>query len=97
MGLMNLKNMLILFSLVPLVLSIGITSSISWADTADYMDNIYREDVDIQCRADLVLVHRLTHNDFLCTDDGTAGRWIQLGIAELARPAEVREPSEEKK
>ena len=49
------------------------------------MDEIYKEDVDIQCREGLVLVLRTTSNDYVCTDDGTAGRWIELGIAEAIR------------
>ena len=78
----------ILFALIPLILSIGIISVIPFSD-ADYMDYIYTEDVDMQCREGLVLVFRTISKEFVCTDDGTAGRWIQLGIAELAHPAPI--------
>ena len=77
--------------IIPLILSIGIISVIPFSG-ADYMDNINKEDIDIQCREGLVLVFRTTSNDYVCTDDGTAGRWIQLGIAELAHPLAPIEP-----
>ncbi len=83
-----------LFVIIPLILSIGIVSVLPFSG-ADYMDDINREDIETQCREGLVLVFRTISNDFVCTDDGTAGRWIQLGIAELAHPLAPIEPVEE--
>ncbi len=82
---MGQKTILVI---IPLILSIGIVSVLPFSG-ADYMDDINREDIDIQCREGLVLVFRTISNDYVCTDDGTAGRWIQLGIAELANPAPI--------
>ena len=82
----------ILFAFIPLIFSIGIVTALPLVE-ADYMDNINREDIDTECRGDLVLVYRTTHNDYLCTDNGTAGRWIQLGIAELANPSPIEKPT----
>ncbi len=90
----SIFNYLILFSIIPLILSIGIAPALPFVD-ADYMDKINREDIDIQCREGLVLVFRTISNDYVCTDDGTAGRWIQLGIAELVHPQAEKESGEE--
>ena len=76
----------ILFAIIPLIFTIGIVTALPLVN-ADYMDNINREDIDVQCRDGLVLVLRYTSNEYVCTDNGNAGRWIQLGIAELANPA----------
>ena len=78
----------ILFAIIPLILTIGIVTALPLVN-ADYMDNINKEDIDIQCREGLVLVFRFTSNEYVCTDNGNAGRWIQLGIAELANPAPI--------
>ena len=85
----------LILAIIPLIFSIGIAPSLPFSN-ADYLDNINREDTDTQCREGLVLVYRTTSNQYVCTDDGTAGRWIQLGIAELVRPLSMQQPVEEK-
>lgn len=43
---------------------------------------IHENDFDSQCRENLVLIYRINSNNFVCTSQETAHKWIQYGIAE---------------
>jgi len=85
----------ILFVLIPLILTIGIVPAFPISN-ADYMDNIYRDPSETECREGKVLVYHFTANDYICTSQTTSLRWVQLGIAEIVgEPVEVIEQVEE--
>lgn len=66
-----------------LILSIGIISMIPLANAQSYMDDIYRDDSEMECRDGMYLVYRIPNADYICTDDTTAQRWVELGIAKI--------------
>jgi hypothetical protein len=53
----TLKNFIILFSMIPLILSMGIAPALPFVDAAI--------DSETKCREGLVLVHRTTANDYV--------------------------------
>jgi len=63
---------LIVFALVLLILSIGITTVLPFS---------YSE--ELVCPSGEVEVVRITNPNSICIDQGTAHRWTQLGIAEI--------------
>ena len=82
-----------LFLIFPLILSIGIIPALPTSN-ADYLENIYRDPSETECRKGQVLVYHFTANDYICTSQGTALRWVSLGIAEIVgKPIEVIEAS----
>lgn len=85
-----MKNF-ITIALFPLILSIGIIPVIPFADAQSYMDRIYRDDSQTECREGLYLVYRIPNADYICTEDTTAQRWKQLGIAEIISKGSVDE------
>jgi len=88
------KKIFIAIALFPLILSIGIVPAIPFADAQSYMDKIYRDDSDTECREGQYLVYRITNADYICTEDTTAARWVQLGIAEIINKGIVDEKLE---
>lgn len=51
-------------------------------------------EIDFQCRDGMVMVYRGISSSFVCVNDDTAERWIQLGLAvSISQPEE--EPAEE--
>lgn len=42
-----------------------------------------QEDIQAGCREGQILIHRLTHQDYVCVDPSTAISWERLGIAEI--------------
>ena len=62
---------IIIFALVPLILSIGIIPVLPFS---------YSE--ELVCPSGEVEVVRVTNPNSICIDQGTAHRWTQLGIAE---------------
>ena len=62
---------------IPIILSIGLISGISFVDAADEKDS------DTECREGQVLVFRINANNYVCVTESTAERWIELGIAEI--------------
>ena len=62
----------IVFALIPLILSIGITAILPFS---------YSE--ELVCPSGKVEVVRVTNPNSTCIDQGTAQRWTHLGIAEI--------------
>jgi len=75
------KNSLFL-ALIPIILSIGITSVIPFTNA----------EVELKCMGGEVTVVRVTNPDPICVNEITANRWVQLGIAEI-----IAETMEEEK
>ncbi len=70
-------NKIFIIALIPLVLSIGITASIS------FVDAVQPKDSETKCREGLVLVFRTIANNYVCVSESTAQRWVELGMAEI--------------
>ena len=70
-------NKIFIIALIPLVLSIGITASIS------FVDAVQPKDSETKCREGQVLVFRTIANNYACTSESAAERWVELGIAEI--------------
>lgn len=79
---MAIGKVVLFAGLFTLIFSIGLVSNLSNAQAQNYIDNIYRDDSDMECREGLWLVLRVQGN-YVCTADTTALRWAQLGIAEI--------------
>jgi hypothetical protein len=78
-------NKILLFTLVPLILSIGIIPVLPFS---------YSE--ELVCPSDEVEVVRVTNPNSICIDQGTALRWNQLGIAEIIGEVGVTPTEDEK-
>ena len=72
---------LIIFALIPLILSIGITPAFS----------LQPEDVDTECREGQVLIYRINNLDYICTSQSTASLWAKLGMAEIVQTLDIVE------
>jgi len=70
----------IIFALIPLILSIGISPALPFADSYQ------PKDAETQCREGLVLVFRTIANNYVCVSDSTAEKWVRYGIAEKIEP-----------
>jgi len=70
-----LAKKLIFFSIIPLILSIGIVPATPFVDAG-------MQEVS-ECRRGQVLVYHLNHGYYICTSESNAKRWADLGIAEL--------------
>jgi len=70
-------NKIFIIALIPLVLSIGITASIS------FVDAVQPKDTETKCREGQVLVFRTIANNYVCVSESTAQRWVELGMAEI--------------
>jgi len=70
-------NKIFIIALIPLVLSIGITASIS------FVDAVQPKDSETKCREGQVLVFRTIANNYVCVSESTAQRWVDLGMAEI--------------
>ena len=71
------KKHIILFSIIPLILSIGISPALPFADSYQPKDS------ETQCREGMVLVYRTIANDYVCLSQDSAKRWKQLGLGEI--------------
>jgi len=71
-----LKKYIILFSIIPLILSIGISPVLPFVNGA--FDN------DSVCREGLILFHRTIANDYVCLSKDSAETWKRLGLGEIA-------------
>ncbi len=78
----KLGTNIMLLTLIPLILTIGIIPALPRVD-ADYMDDVNKDDIETQCRTGQVLVYSTIHNRYICTDESTAKRWVALGMAEI--------------
>ena len=76
---------LVIFALIPLILSIGITPAFS----------LQPEDVETECREGQVLVYRTSNLDYICTSQSTASLWAKLGMAEIVQTTESVESTSE--
>jgi len=88
----SLKKYFVLFSLIPLVLSIGI------APTFPFVDASEDRDAETQCRENLVLVFLFHSNRYVCVSETTASNWIRYGMAERVEDTfenEIEEPTSE--
>ena len=72
----------IIFALIPLILSIGITPAFS----------LQPEDIETECREAQVLVYRINSQDYICTSSSSAILWAKLGMAEIVQKTETIEP-----
>ncbi len=88
------KKIFIAIALFPLILSIGIVPAIPLADAQSYIDRIYRDDSETECREGQYLVYRIANADYICIQDTTAVRWVELGIAEIINKGIVDEKLE---
>jgi len=86
-----LKTSIILFSMIPLILSMGIAPALPFVDAAI--------DSETTCREGMVLVHRTTANDYVCLSMDSAERWGKLGLGEIVgdAPEETMEESMQEK
>jgi len=75
--------------LIPLTLSIGITPALP------FVDALQEEDSETQCREGLVLVFRTISNNYVCTSESTAKKWVEYGIAEIVGESVEEEMIEE--
>ena len=57
--------------------------------------SLQEEDTDTTCRDDLVLVFKIQSNQYICTSEETAEKWVKIGVAEYANPPEDSEESVE--
>ena len=70
--------------LIPLILSIGIITSLPFADSFQPKADSYQpKDAETQCREGMVLVHRTTANDYVCLSKDSAESWKRLGLGEI--------------
>jgi hypothetical protein len=76
---------ILLFTLIPLIISVGITSFLPFS---------YSE--ELVCPTGKIEVIRVTNPESICIDQDTAQRWNQLGIAEIVGELMVNAPEEEK-
>jgi len=72
----------IIFALIPLILSIGITPAFS----------LQPEDIETECREGQILVYRTNNLDYICTSISAATLWTELGMAEIVQITETIEP-----
>jgi ribonuclease Z len=80
---------LLIFALIPLILSIGLVSVLSPVDA------LQDSDAETQCREGQVLVFRTIANNYVCVSDDTADKWVGWGIAERVEQEEEPEVTEE--
>ena len=79
----------IVFSLIILLTTI---TTIDFGQTADALQ---AKDDETQCREGQVLVFRINANNYVCVSESTAGRWVELGIAEIVGQEVHEETMEE--
>jgi len=72
---------IILFALIPLILSIGIVSTIPFSDVS-------AQEIDLVCPKNEVVVVRTTNPNPICISDSTAQRWVILELAEIIDQSE---------
>lgn len=78
MGKINsFKKYIILYSIIPLILSIGISPALPFVEAS--------VDSETTCREGMVLVHRTNANDYVCLSEDSAERWKILGLGEKVR------------
>jgi len=80
-------NKLIFFSIIPLILSLGIVPAIPFANAG------MSEAVD--CREGQTLVRNLQHGYLKCMEPSKADKFVQLGLVELVTVDAVEESMEE--
>jgi len=89
----SLKKHIILFSIIPLILSIGISPALPFADSYQPKDS------ETQCREGMVLFYRTIANDYVCLSQDSAESWKQLGLGEIvgdtAEQKTMEKPMEE--
>jgi len=73
---------IIIFALIPLILSLGIIQAFPFSDAEKTKDS------ETECRAGMTLVFRIISNNHVCVSYGTADRWESYGIAEKVSPME---------
>ena len=64
---------LVIFALIPLVLSLGIAPAFS----------LQPSDIETECREGQVLVYRIIYQDYICTSESAAALWVEHGMAKL--------------
>jgi len=73
---------LIIFALIPLILSIGLVSVLP------PIDALQARDAETQCREGQVLVFRINSNNYVCVSGDTADKWVGWAIAERVEQEE---------
>src|SRR3989304_7143293 len=75
----SIKKFVILFSMIPLILSIGVSPALPFVNAS--------VDSETTCREGMVLVYRTIANDYVCLSKDSAGSWKKLGLGEIVRDA----------
>jgi len=79
----------ILFTVIPLILSLGIVSALP------FIDALQKNDAETECREGQVLVFRTIANNYACVSESTAKKWVQYNIAEIVGESVEKETIEE--
>ena len=74
------KSSWIVFAIIPIIFSIGMVPAFAQIETLRGIDLSER---DFSCRTGQTLVFHFTRNNYICTADDTAQRWVQLGMAQI--------------
>lgn len=83
----NRAKFVFTITLIPLILSIGIVPSLSFAE----------KDSETQCRDGMVLVFRTNANDYVCLSQESAEHWETFGIGEIVSDDTEDKSAEESK
>src|SRR3990170_3719046 len=82
----SIKKFVILFSMIPLILSIGVSPALPFVNAS--------VDADTTCREGMVLVYRTIANDYVCLTMDSAKSWQTLGLAEIVGSTTEEKPNE---
>ena len=72
----------IVITIIPIIFSIGIVPALSFAQI-ETLRGIDLSERDFSCRTGQTLVFHFTRNNYICTADDTAKRWVQLQMAQI--------------
>ena len=72
----------IVITLIPIIFSIGLVPALAFAQV-ETLRGIDLSERDFSCRTGQTLVFHFTRNNYICTADDTAKRWVQLQMAEI--------------
>ncbi len=76
------KGSWIALAIIPIIFSIGIVPALSFAQI-ETLRGIDLSERDFSCRTGQTLVFHFTRNNYICTADDTAKRWVQLQMAQI--------------
>jgi len=73
---------LVLFGIISLI---GLALSLNYFDEASARN----EDPTSECRSGQVLILRIAHNDYVCTESATAQRWQDIGVGRIVESTDI--------